>query len=574
MRQKLSDLFTAAELQLTQISIAKASTGCAIFFSADKARTISCPSGAVGRRVSLCCFTPELSLLCGQNAFEQAQVSEDPISDMHKCRCGAFYYWVNFSIQNQVIGYCHIRTTEVLPRNSSHIAMSYVRTLAVIGSIRMARKRLKARKKSAYVSFDPHQLYGHPNFLSLIRMIGEAGCSLLDANRCLFLACDSSNKLLTGEYASDLSPEQIASLQVSVEDFPAARKALEMQSHVIAEKGAAGSEVPERLRAAIGEERFVVVPLLMGEHARGLLVFMGAKVTAGELNGPLTLAEFASATASFLAVLGYRIEAVGSSDEPPAQVGIIQRYAAMGQMAAEIGHDIQASLYGMKNYAYLLSNSVRDDVPKATYTRAISDGITYIERLSTEMRKLTGEPRQITLGPTDLGHVIDSAVLLLSPMAAERGITIVKEVAENLPVLQADPVALTEVFLNLGLNAIHSMKDAGQIRIAVKPQEEKVFITVQDTGSGITPEILERFWNNSSYAAKSFTNKGLYIVRRIIRQLKGTIEIETKTGLGTSFFIELWIDPSASAPKTEAERRIPVSFSPLAPGAPGKTALT
>jgi signal transduction histidine kinase len=156
----------------------------------------------------------------------------------------------------------------------------------------------------------------------------------------------------------------------------------------------------------------------------------------------------------------------------------------------------------------------------------------------------------------------------------ERSITIVKELPQSMPIIQADPMALTEVFLNLGLNAIHSMSEGGQIRIEVKHEGDKMHIAFQDNGSGITPEILAKFWNNSSYAARSFTNKGLFIVQRIIRQHHGLIEVDSKPGIGTTFFIELWVNPSVSAPKSESEKRIPPSYQAPVPDPIGKTALT
>jgi signal transduction histidine kinase len=403
-------------------------------------------------------------------------------------------------------------------------------------------------------------------------MVSEAGRSLLHASRCLYFSYDSSHQLLSGEYATDLTQEQVFALQIPIKQFPVVSQAMETMQFVVGEKEAVPAALAARLRPILGDERFVVVPLWVVGHLLGFLVFSHVKVQAEKITSPLSLSDLGQAGSSLLAVLGYRLELIGAEDDEPAQVGIIQRYAAMGQMAAEIGHDIQASLYGMKNYAYLLSKGVTDS-RKLNYTRAITEGIAYIEKLSAEMRKLSGEPRTVTLGPTDLCKVIDSAVLLMNPLAIERGITIIKELADGIPILNADPNALTEVFLNLGINAIHSMSDGGQIRITVKPEGDRVAITFQDNGCGISEEALEKFWNNSSYAAKSFTNKGLYIVQRIVRQLKGSIEVDTKPGVGTTFFIELWVNPAVSAPKTDAGKRIPPSYQP-SPVGEARSALT
>jgi len=577
MSVRLPDVFSAAELQLAQVAMAKASAGCTTFFAADDGPSLTCFAGAIGRRVSLCCFNQELSLLCGQAALEQAKVAGGHISDTHKCRCGAFYYWVNMTVQGRTAGYCQIRTVEALPHNGAHLVASYLRTLTSIANIRATRNQLAQERREIFASLDPHHLYGHPYFLPLIRMIGEAGRSLLHATRCLYFSFDSSQQLMCCEHGSDLSQEQVFALQLPIAQFPSAKQALDSLQCVVEDNNAIPPPLAARLRPIVGEDRFVVLPVWVVGHVLGFLVFAGVKLQPDKIAGPLTVAELGKSAASLLAVLGFRLEQFGDEDEP-TRVGIIQRYAAMGQMAAEIGHDIQASLYGMKNYAYLLSKGVQDP-RKLTYTRAISEGIAYIEKLSSEMRKLTGEPREVALSPTDLCKVIDSAVLLMNPLAVESNIAIVKEFAEGIPMLRADPVALTEVFLNLGLNAIHSMSQGGEIRITVKPKGDRVAITFQDNGSGITEEILSKFWNNSSYAARSFTNKGLYIVQRIIRQLRGSVEIDTKPGVGTAFFIELWVNPELSAPNATPETRsapnhVAAPVKVAQPAGTRKTALT
>ncbi|MSR65692.1 MAG: HAMP domain-containing histidine kinase [Verrucomicrobiae bacterium] len=565
MSVKLSDVFSNSELQLAQVAMAKASAGCTLFFNTEDGHSISALSTPLGRRVSLCCFNQELSLLCGQSAFEQARVSGGQISDTHKCRCGACYNWVDVPIQNELAGYCQIRTTDTLARHSTHLAASYVRTMSSVGSLRLARNQISTSDPDHLVSLDPTHLYGHPTFLPLARMISEAGRSLLHASRCLFFSYDSSSRILSAEFVSDLSQEQVSSLEFTLREFPLARQALETLSFVLGGGDSIPPHLAMKLRPVVGDDRFLVLPIWVVGHVLGFLVFTAIKTQPDKIGGQITLVEFGQAASNLMAVLGFRLEGLAETEDSSTQVGMIQRYAAMGQMAAEIGHDIQASLYGMKNYAYLLGKAVKDDPRKVTYTRAITEGISYIERLSSEMRKLTGEPRQVTFALTDLCKIIESAVLLLNPLAMERTITIVKKLPESMPIIQADPIALTEVFLNLGLNAIHSMSEGGQIRIEVKHEDGKVHITFQDNGSGITPEILAKFWNNSSYAAKSFANKGLFIVQRIIRQHHGVIEVDSKPGAGTTFFIELWVNPSLSAPKTEAEKRIPPSYQAPVP---------
>lgn len=566
MRAKLTEVFTAPELQLAQVAIAKASGGCSVFFNAEAGDALSSATSSVGRRVSLCCFNQELSMLCGKVAHEQGRISGAHIADAHKCRCGATFYWVKIPIHNETGGFCQVRNVDPLSRSGSHLVASYLRTLASIGNVRLARSEVASdpsgEDPSRFVSLDHHHLYGHPNFPALIRMVSEAGRSLLHASRCVFLSYDSSDQTLSGEFASDLSQEHTHSIQLPLREFPHAREALDTLKFVVAEHAGVPANLMARLRPIVGDGRFVVLPLWVVGHMLGFLVYSHVKSSPERIVTPLSVPKFAEAASGLLAVLGYRVEVPVETEDEPTQVGIIQRYAAMGQMAAEIGHDIQASLYGMKNYAYLLSKSMGADARKQTYTRAISEGIAYIERLSSEMRKLSGEPRHVTFAPTDVVKVIDSAVLLFTPLATERGIVVVKEIPGEVPTILADSNALTEVFLNLGINAIHSMSQGGEIRITVEPQKDRLSITFRDNGSGITPEILERFWNNSSYAAKSFTNKGLYIIRRIVRQHHGRIELDTTPGVGTAFFIDLWINPKAAAPKPLPSDVVPVSFQP------------
>jgi signal transduction histidine kinase len=145
----------------------------------------------------------------------------------------------------------------------------------------------------------------------------------------------------------------------------------------------------------------------------------------------------------------------------------------------------------------------------------------------------------------DLAQLIDDCVNRHKPVAAERGITIVLEVSPALSLLSADAQLLTQAINNLLSNAIKYSPDGSQVSVEAKGDDDRVLITVHDHGPGIPAEeherVFEKFYRLERDAASEVvgTGLGLSLVKEIVEKHGGLVRVESASGGGSVFTIEL-----------------------------------
>jgi signal transduction histidine kinase len=113
--------------------------------------------------------------------------------------------------------------------------------------------------------------------------------------------------------------------------------------------------------------------------------------------------------------------------------------------------------------------------------------------------------------------------------------------AASCPLVFADADQMSQVMINLVMNAIHAMPEGGRLQIAMSPEEGMVKLTIADTGCGIPQEIVAKIFE-PFFTTKEFgkgTGLGLTVVKGIIEEHQGTIAVESVPGKGTTFTILL-----------------------------------
>jgi len=113
----------------------------------------------------------------------------------------------------------------------------------------------------------------------------------------------------------------------------------------------------------------------------------------------------------------------------------------------------------------------------------------------------------------------------------------------GLPSIRTDPALIQRVLTNLVNNAIQAMPDGGDLTITGVIKEEKLLLTVSDTGVGIPEEIKVKLFQPMFTTKAKGQGLGLAVAKRLINALNGTIKFESKKGVGTKFTIELPLVP-------------------------------
>lgn len=125
----------------------------------------------------------------------------------------------------------------------------------------------------------------------------------------------------------------------------------------------------------------------------------------------------------------------------------------------------------------------------------------------------------------------------------------------DIPLVNCYPQRLNQVFMNLLVNAAQAIEDRGEIKIATRAKDDHVIISISDTGSGIPPEVTSKIFDPFFTTKKvgQGTGLGLNVAYNIIQGHKGTIEVDSVAGKGTTFTITLQIEPDFDSGEAEQE---------------------
>jgi signal transduction histidine kinase len=147
--------------------------------------------------------------------------------------------------------------------------------------------------------------------------------------------------------------------------------------------------------------------------------------------------------------------------------------------------------------------------------------------------------------PMNLADILAQTVTLMGPRAEEQGLALQLELSPELPLVQADGRSMEEVFTNLISNAINYTPDGGAVTVSTIPHPEYLEIRVSDTGVGIEAEevskIFDKFYRVKHPETRQVigTGLGLSIVKGIIEAHRGSVEVESEPGVGTTFRVLL-----------------------------------
>ncbi len=149
--------------------------------------------------------------------------------------------------------------------------------------------------------------------------------------------------------------------------------------------------------------------------------------------------------------------------------------------------------------------------------------------------------------PVSLNHVVEQTLELLRPEIENRGQTIEKSLEPGLPQVPLDAGQIQQVLVNLIKNAMQAMTKEGTLAIQTGVTERGVWVSVSDTGHGISTEQLNRIFEPFFTTKKKGTGLGLMIVQRIVRDHGGLIKLESHADRGTTF--RIWLPLEERQPR-------------------------
>ena len=235
---------------------------------------------------------------------------------------------------------------------------------------------------------------------------------------------------------------------------------------------------------------------------------------------------------------------------------------------ATVSHELRTPLTSIIGYSEMLGEGIAGELSgeQTEFVKTIREKgeqlLSLIMNL-LDLSKLESGTMRLKKSDARVQMVVGEVVSTLLPTARKKGVTLVGEAKPDLPVLNADPEKLRQVFLNLTENAIKFTPQGGTVRLSaavvdwaspddddagfilVAPTQRRLEVRVADTGIGIPPGERDKVWDafyqvdSSSTREYGGTGLGLSIVKRLVEAHGGTIQIEGNSPQGTVFVVAL-----------------------------------
>lgn len=226
------------------------------------------------------------------------------------------------------------------------------------------------------------------------------------------------------------------------------------------------------------------------------------------------------------------------------QVRVTEKLAGLHTLSAGVAHELRNPLSAVDLNLHLLEEELRE-------SGALSDKrMRYVQVLNAEIRRLSAildnflrfaRPGSMHLHEIDMKGIVAHIASLLQYEAEERKIHLKTHVAEDLPPILGDEPQISQVLVNIIVNAFQAMPDGGVCCLAVMSQQidgkDSIMISVQDSGIGIKREDLSRLFEPFYTTKASGSGLGLAIAYRIIEDHGGTIQVSSIPGSGTTVVI-------------------------------------
>lgn len=217
-----------------------------------------------------------------------------------------------------------------------------------------------------------------------------------------------------------------------------------------------------------------------------------------------------------------------------------ERLASLGSLAAGMAHEIRNPLSSIKGFAQFFLKKNSPGTQDYKYSEVM---IKEVERLNRVISNLLdfARPKELMKERVSIIDLIHHSVELIQDDARSKNIQLKIDIGEGMPELELDRDQITQVLLNIELNALDVMQEEGELKIScfIRMDNSTVVLEIEDTGHGVSEDELSKIFDPYYTTKKRGTGLGLAIAYRIVEKHNGTLSVRNKKGSGTIFSIEL-----------------------------------
>lgn len=300
---------------------------------------------------------------------------------------------------------------------------------------------------------------------------------------------------------------------------PLVRRALEVEDAVL-------DVDPDR------QQTLLCIPIRFENAVIALMFFSALRVDAFSAEEQTILSRVASRAATALQN-GRLYMAVKAADR------------AKTEFVSVVAHELKVPMTSIQGYASMLKVVGQLNDQQQQFVQTVVNNVERMKILVNDLSdisRIESGQLHIDIQPIELAPVLEQARDGVMAQVQERGHQYIEDIAADLPNVHADPARLVQILVNLLSNAYKYTPDNGTITLRVQRRDAAVYISIQDTGVGMSPEQLAklgtkfvRFADNDHVAKQSGTGLGFAITRNLIQLMQGELFIESEVGMGSTF---------------------------------------
>jgi hypothetical protein len=231
------------------------------------------------------------------------------------------------------------------------------------------------------------------------------------------------------------------------------------------------------------------------------------------------------------------------------QMSRAEHLATLGELATGLAHEIRNPLAGIAGVIEIIGRDLPQTSPAREMVKDVRMEINQINRILTDLLE-TARPHPPQIMRSNLNTTVEHAVMLARQQVLSQPIRIELEQAPDLHEVEHDSDQIHQVVLNLLLNAVQAIDGAGTVRVVIGSQDDCARITVTDTGRGIPEPQISQIFRPFYTTRGNGTGLGLSLVRRIVEEHHGRVNVTSELRKGSSF--EVLLPYTAHALEVEA----------------------
>ena len=211
------------------------------------------------------------------------------------------------------------------------------------------------------------------------------------------------------------------------------------------------------------------------------------------------------------------------------QMSRAEHLATLGELATGLAHEIRNPLAGIAGVIDIIGRDLPITSPARAMVKDVRLEIDQINRILTDLLE-TARPHPPRMMKSNLNTTVEHAVMLARQQVLSKPIRIEVLADPDLPEIEHDSGQIHQVVLNLLLNAVQAINGNGYITVRVGSHDNSATLTVTDTGRGMSPQQISQIFRPFYTTRADGTGLGLSLVRRIIDEHNGQINVTSEPG--------------------------------------------